>query len=208
MQENFKITAVSRDDTGKGASRRLRRTGMVPGIIYGGNQEPRNIATRHNELIRHLENESFYSHILTVDVDGTPEKVVLKALQHHPAKPFVLHLDLQRVAATDRIKMQVPLHFVGEEVAPGVKGGGTMFHTLNSVEVTCAAKDLPEYIEVDVSNMELDDVIHMSQLTPPEGVELTALSHGDASHDDTVVSCHGRKAVSDVESEEAEGAEE
>lgn len=206
MQENFEINAVSRSDQGKGASRRLRREGMVPGIIYGGGQEPQMIATKHNELIQHLEHEAFYSHILKVNVDGTAQKVVLKDLQRHPAKPFVTHMDLLRVADSDRIKMHVPLHFLNEETAPGVKAGGQVSHTLTDVEVICEAKNLPEYIEVDLGAMNVGDIVHLTELKLPEGVELVALTHGDVEeHDEAVVAIHAARGGASAEEGEGEG---
>ena len=146
MQENFEIIAVAREDAGKGASRRLRREGMVPGIIYGGDAEPQMVSTKHNVLLQHLEHEAFYSHILSVKVDGKAQKVVLRDLQRHPAKPFVTHFDLQRVSATERLKMNVPLHFIGEDTAPGVKASGEVSHNMTDVEIICLAKDLPEAV--------------------------------------------------------------
>ena len=206
MQENFEIIAVSRSDQGKGASRRLRREGMVPGIIYGGGRDPEMFATRHNELIQHLEREAFYSHILTVKVDGKGQKVVLKDLQRHPSKPFVVHVDLLRVAEGDRIKMHVPLHFVNEATAPGVKAGGQISHTMTDVEVICAAQDLPEYIEVDMGSMNVGDIVHLTDLRLPEGVALVALSHGDpAEHDAAVVSIHAPRGGVEVEAGGEEG---
>ena len=203
MQETFEINVVSRSDGGKGASRRLRREGLVPGIIYGGGKAPEMIATRHNELAHQLENEAFYSHILQVNLNGTSQKVVLKDLQRHPAKPFAMHFDLLRVAARDRIKMNIPLHFLGEETAPVVKtGGGKFSHNLTDIEIVCEAQDLPEYIEIDVSHMELGDMIHISDLQLPEGVESVALSQG-ADHDALVVT-----VTSALQAEEAEEAEE
>ena len=200
MQETFEINAVSRSEQGKGASRRLRREGMVPGIIYGGGRDPEMIATRHNELVHHLEHEAFYSHILRVTLDGKSQNVVLKDLQRHPAKPFVLHFDLLRVGDEDRIKMHVPLHFLGEEVAPGVKQGGKLVHHLTDVEVVCRAKDLPEYIEVDVSGMGPGAMLHLSELVLPEGVEVMALTQGE-EHDAAVVAVQAPRGV-------AEGGEE
>jgi len=210
MQEDFEFEAVSRGDQGKGASRRLRRDGMVPGIIYGGGKDPEMIATNHNELIQHLDNEAFYSHILTVKVDGKDQKVVLKDLQRHPAKPFVTHIDLMRVAASDRIKMHVPLHFVNEDKAPGVKAGGQVSHAVTDVEVICAARDLPEFIEVDVASLEMGAMLHLSDLKLPEGVSLVALSHGDTEeYDVPVVSIHIARsgAMEDEEGAEEEGGE-
>jgi large subunit ribosomal protein L25 len=212
MQEDYEIDAVSRDDQGKGASRRLRREGMVPGIIYGGGKDPQMIATKHNELFHRLENQSFYSHILNVKVDGKAQQVVLKDLQRHPSKPFLTHIDFMRVAASDRIKMNVPLHFLNEETAPGVKAGGQVSHLMTDVEVLCAARDLPEYIEVDVGAMELNDLLHLSDIKMPSGVELVAFSHGDdpAEHDASIASVHtARMAGDEIEEEgvagEAEG---
>ncbi len=209
MSEIFNIQAVARSDKGKGASRRLRRQGLVPGIIYGGGKDPEMIATLHNKLLQHLEHEAFYSSILNVEVDGQVQRVVLKDLQRHPAKPFVLHFDLQRVADTDRIKMQVPLHFVGEDSAPGVKAGGAISHAMVDVEIVCEAQNLPEYIEVDVSGMEVGDMLHLSDLKLPEGVEIVALSHGDShDHDELVVAIHSKGAAASSDEEEGEAGEE
>ncbi|HHC71458.1 MAG TPA: 50S ribosomal protein L25/general stress protein Ctc [Thiotrichales bacterium] len=207
MSQTFTITAVSRDDKGKGASRRLRREGLVPGIVYGGGKDPQMIATPHNKLVQHLEHEAFYSSILELELDGNTERVVLKDLQRHPAKPFILHFDLQRVADTDRIRMHVPLHFIGEDKAPGIKAGGKIHHALIDLEVICAAKDLPEYIEVDVSNMNVGDMIHLTDLKLPEGVEIVALTHGDAAaHDEAVVSIQADRRAKAAEGEEGEEA--
>lgn len=205
MQETFEIDVVPRSEEGKGASRRLRRSGMVPGIIYGGNREPQMVATKHNELMQHLDHEAFYSHILEVKVDGDVQKVVLKDLQRHPSKPFILHFDLMRVAETDRIKMTVPLHFVGEEKSVGVKQqGGVISHHLSDIEVVCEAKSLPEFIEVDVSAMEVGDVLTLSQLKLPEGVESLALQQGE-DYDHVVVTVHGQRAAEDEEEGEEGG---
>ena len=207
MQENFEISAVSRDVQGKGASRRLRREGLVPGIIYGGDVEPQMFATRHTELLLHLEHEAFYSHILTVKLDGQDQKVVLKDLQRHPSKPFVLHVDLLRVSDKDRIKMNVPLHFINEEDCPGVKAGGKVSHVMTDVEIICAAQDLPEYIEVDMAGMDVGDTIHLSELKMPKGVDILALTHGDEDHDTGVVAIHAAKGGTEAEEESGEGEE-
>ncbi|MDV3239314.1 MAG: 50S ribosomal protein L25/general stress protein Ctc [Gammaproteobacteria bacterium] len=183
MGTSFELTAESRNDMGKGASRRLRREGKVPAILYGGDGEPKMLSLVHNELVRRLEDEAFYSHILAVNIDGKTEQAVLRDLQRHPAKPVIMHVDLQRVKAGEKLRMQVPLHFVGADVAPGVKtAGGLFIHELNEVEVECLPKDLPEFIEVDVSGMNVSDHLHLSDLRLPAGVELTELHRGEG-HD-------------------------
>jgi len=205
MKENFEIVATTRDVQGKGSSRRLRHEGQVPGIIYGGDAEPTMFATNHNDLLLHLEHESFYTHVLTLKLDGKEETVVLKDLQRHPAKPFILHLDLLRVSKKDKIKMTVPFHFVNEETCHGIKmQGGAASHLMNDVEIICAAQDLPEYIEVDMANLEMDQTIHLSEVKLPKGVEIVALTHGE-EHDTGVVSIHKPK-VQAVE-EDAPAAE-
>jgi large subunit ribosomal protein L25 len=199
MQETFELKAELRSDAGKGASRRLRRSGKVPGIIYGGGDEPQMIALDHNELIKHLEHEAFYSHILSVDFGARQDSVVLKDLQRHPARPVIMHIDLQRVRADEKIRMHVPLHFENESVAPGVKQGGQVSHHLPEVVVSCLPKDLPEYLAVDMSRMQLGESLHLSQLALPAGVELVDLTHGD---DALVVSVHTAR----VEQEEGGAA--
>lgn len=180
MSVSFELTAESRNDMGKGASRRLRRAGKVPGIIYGGDSEPRALSLVHNELLRRLEDEAFYSHILTINIDGATEQAVLRDLQRHPSKPLVMHVDLQRVKAGETLRMHVPLHFLGEQECPGVKTqGGIVSHSRVEVEVECLPKDLPEYIEVDVSQMNIGESIHLSQLKLPAGVKLVELINFD-----------------------------
>jgi large subunit ribosomal protein L25 len=183
MATSFELSAESRNDMGKGASRRLRRDGKVPAIIYGGDTAPQTLALNHNELLRRLEDEAFYSHILTVNIDGKAEQAVLRDLQRHPAKPVILHADLQRVKAGEKLRMHVPLHFTNVDIAPGVKtAGGLFIHELNEVEIECLPKDLPEFIEVDVSGMNVGDHLHLSDLKLTAGVELTELHRGEG-HD-------------------------
>jgi large subunit ribosomal protein L25 len=179
MAVNFQLNAEPRTDMGKGASRRLRRAGKVPGILYGGKMEPTSVAFEHKDVAKSLENEAFYSHILTVTLDGKAERAVLKDLQRHPFKPVIMHLDLQRVTDTDKIRIHVPLHFKGEDVAPGVKlANGIFNHLMKHVDVTCLAKDLPEFIEVDVSHLNVGESIHLSDLKLPSGVTLPGLVAG------------------------------
>jgi large subunit ribosomal protein L25 len=186
MSKDFVLNAEVRAAQGKGASRRLRREGKVPAVLYGGHKDPVMLQVVGHELENRLKNEAFYSHILTLKIGDKEESAVLKDLQRHPARTVVTHMDLQRVVADEELRMHVPLHFKGEEVAPGVKqGGGVVQHHLVDVEVLCLPKHLPEFIEVDVSAMQLNDAIHLSQLKLPEGVKLVALQHGD---DQSVVS--------------------
>lgn len=206
MSESYEVHAQGRSAGGKGASRRLRREGLVPGIVYGGQKDPEMISLVHNELVQQLNREAFYSSLLALRIGDQTTQVVLKDLQRHPAKPFVVHVDLLRVAESDRIKMHVPLHFINEATAPGVKAGGQVSHTMNDVEVICAAKDLPEYIEVDLGAMNVGDIVHLTELKLPEGVALVALSHGDVEeHDSAVVSIHTARGGAGGEGE-GEGA--
>jgi large subunit ribosomal protein L25 len=177
--ELYVLDAEIRNDLGKGASRRLRRTGKVPAVIYGGDKDPMAVTLSHSALLRQLEHEGFYSHILSIVLPAGTEKAVLKDVQRHPSKPVVMHLDLQRVSASEKIHIHVPVHFVGEEVSPAVKMGNRISHLLIDVEVSCLPGDLPEYIELDLSQLEEGQSIHLSDLKLPEGVELVALSQGD-----------------------------
>jgi len=208
MSDQFTLNAEVRDDKGKGASRRLRRQGRVPGIIYGGSKEPVSISVDHDELVNQLKHEAFFSHILEIAVGGKKEKAVLKDLQRHVYKPTVVeHLDLQRVSAKEKLRMQVPLHFEGEKECPGVKlNGGVVTHDMVNVEVSCLPKDLPEYIEVDVSELDIGDSIHLSDMKLPSGVELVELMHGD-DHDQQVVSIHQPRAAKEDLEEDEEGGE-
>jgi large subunit ribosomal protein L25 len=197
MKESFVVSAEVRADQGKGASRRLRRTGKVPAILYGGKAEPQKLLVTQHEMAKHLETEAFYSHILTLKVQGQEHQAVLKDIQRHPAKPIFMHFDFQRVFADVAIRMQVPLHFKGEEHAPGVKTGGAIIeHHLIQVEVECLPGQLPEFIEVDLSGLEINDAIHLSQLQLPQGVALVELKHGK---DPSVAACHMPRAVVEVE---------
>ncbi len=204
---DFVVVAEKRTDVGKGASRRLRRADKVPAVVYGGSAEPESLTVDHNELIKQLEHEAFYSSILTLEVGGKKSKAVLKDLQRHPYKPKVLHMDLQRVDPKEKLHMHVPLHFIGDDVAPGVKAGGLLSHSMTDLEVSCLAKDLPEYLEVDVSSMEIGDVLHISDVKLPKGVESVALSHGP-DHDLPVATMHKTRGASEEAAAEGEGAEE
>lgn len=203
MTQTFVVEAEVRAEQGTGASRRLRREGKIPAIIYGGKAGPQNIAISHNELMKQLKIEAFYSHILTLNLGGQSEQVVLKDLQRHPVREEVLHADFQRVVADQLLRKAVPLHFTGEAGSPGVKtGGGMVEHFVNEVEIECYPANLPEFIEVDLSTIELGDVVHLSNLKLPEGVTLIELKH---DNDVAVASCHLTKASK--EDDEAPAAE-
>ena len=206
--QQFELNAEKRVDQGKGASRRLRHAGKVPAILYGAAKEPLALQVQHNELNKQLEHEAFYSHVLTLKVDGKAEKAVLKDIQRHPSRPLILHLDFQRVDEKEELTMRVPVHFMNEEKCVGVKqGGGVISHLLTDLEVTCLPKDLPEYISVDVAALELGETIHLGDLQVPAGVEITALAHGGDPHQ-PVVSVHLPRAAVEEEAAEGEEAEE
>lgn len=195
------LEAESRSDLGKGASRRLRRLeNKVPAIIYGGDKKPKSIHFQHNKVIKALETESIYSSIFDISVDGKTEHVILKALQRHPYKPVVMHMDLQRVSPKDVLVKLVPIHFINEQQSVGIKAGGIINHTMTQVEIRCQAKDLPEFIEVDMTSVAMDDVVHLSDLKLPKGVKLT-VDATDGVHNAPVVSIHAPK-VNAVEEEE------
>ena len=175
----IEITATKRTLTGTGASRRLRHAGRVPAIVYGGGDAAM-IELDHNMVFHKLRNEAFHSSILALNVDGDKQQVLLRDVQMHPFRPIVMHLDFQRVSQTEKIHVKVPLHFVNADVAPGVKlAGGIVSHVITEVDVSCLAKDLPEYIEVDLAHLEAGQSVHLSELKVPAGTELTELSKGD-----------------------------
>ena len=206
MSEDFVVKATSRTAQGTSASRRLRREGKVPTILYGGGEAPQMLAVDHNELLHHLEHEAFYSHILQVDVDGTEQRAVLKDVQRHPSKPRVLHMDLMRIVAGQAIRMTVPLHFTGEKTAPGIKDeGGVLDRLRTELEIECLPKDLPEYIEVDISGLGLNDSIHLEELTLPEGITSIALMHEENW---TVCAIHMPRALVEETDEDEVAADE
>jgi large subunit ribosomal protein L25 len=177
----FALNASVRSDLGKGASRRLRRNeAQVPAVVYGGDKAPQSIGLLAKELTKLLENEAAFSHVIALNVAGATETVLIKALQRHPSKGFVVHADFQRVVAGQKLTAHVPLHFLNEATAVGVKtGGGEISHTISEVEVSCLPKDLPEFIEVDLAKVEVGQTVHLSDLKLPKGVELVALAHGN-----------------------------
>jgi large subunit ribosomal protein L25 len=200
------LEAQARTDIGKGASRRLRRLeNKIPAVLYGGGKKPQSIHLLQNKVVKALESEAIYSSVFDLSVDGKVEHVILKDLQRHPWKPVILHMDLQRVSAKDILIKLIPLHFINEKVAPGVKDGGLITHTMTQVEVRCQAKFLPEFIEVDVAKMAMNDVLHLSNLVLPANVHL-AVDPTQGDHDHPVVSIHMSKA--DISGEATDEAAE
>ena len=203
MAHQFNLAAETRRDAGKGASRRLRREGKIPGIMYGGGEPPTGVAFDANALHRNMAEEAFLSSIISVALDGKQLQAVVRDYQPHPAKRAILHLDLQRVVATEKLRMTIPLHFINQEQSPGVKlGGGSVSHLLTELEVSCLPKDLPEYIEVDVGPMELNDMLHIRDLKLPSGVEVPGFE-ANTDSDLPVVHVHVLRVVEEPAPEAA-----
>jgi large subunit ribosomal protein L25 len=183
----FSLDAQVRTDLGKGASRRLRHADKVPAILYGGEDAPVALTLEHNKVINAADFEAFYSHVLTLNVDGKKVEALLKDVQRHPFKPKITHLDFQRVIAGQEVHTSVPIHFVNEQKCQAVKDGGIAEHHVTEVEITCLPKDLPEFIEVDMTAVEMGQTIHLSDLTLPAGVASVELAKDDETHDLAVV---------------------
>lgn len=205
----IQLEAEVREDIGKGASRRLRRLeNKVPAVIYGGDKAAQSIHLTHHKVVKALETESIFSSVLNIKIGSKVEHVILKDLQRHPYKAIILHMDLQRVSAKDVLVKMIPIHFTNEEKSKGVKAGGMVNHTMTQVEVKCQVKDLPEFIEVDLSDVDLNEVIHLSDLKLPKGVKL-AIDPTEGGHDHPVVSIHlPRVAVEEAAAEEVSAEEE
>jgi len=209
MSTNFTINAKSREDTGKGASRRLRRlTGEVPAIIYGGKKDAEKISILHKDITKTLENDAVYSSIISLSIDGKAEDTIIKDIQRHPAKQIILHMDFFRVSKTTKLQTRVPLNFINEDICVGVKlGGGLIAHTMTDIEVSCLPKDLPESIDVDMAEIDVGQIVHLSDLTLPDGVESVSLSQG-TEYDLTVATVNKQKAVEIDEPSESESTED
>lgn len=203
MAKRFTLAVEPRDGAGKGASRRLRRAGKVPGILYGGGKPPTPVTMDKNEVLRNVEQEAFFSSILDVRFGGEDLQAIVKDIQVHPARRAVVHLDLQRIQANEKIRMTVPLHFLNQATAKGVKeGGGVVSHLMTEVQISCLPKDLPEYLELDIIDLELNKILHLSDIKLPAGVEIPELA-GGPEHDQPVVSIH---VVKEEVEEPVEGA--
>ena len=203
MKTSFELVAEFRETQGKGASRRLRHEGKVPAILYGGHADARALTLSHQKLLILLDNERFYSTILSLKVGEQTQAAILKDVQRHPFKNAIVHIDFQRVQEDEKIRISIPLHFTGAAVSPGVKSqGGIVSHMRNETEVTCLPKDLPEFIEVDISGLSINESIHLSQLKVPEGVTLVDLAKDDAA----VVAIHSPRAEEPEPTAAAAGA--
>ncbi len=203
----FELVAEKREDVGKGASRRLRHANKIPGIVYGADKEPIMLTLDHNVVMHSLENEAFYSSILTLNVGKDSEKVVLKDLQRHPYKNRLMHIDLLRINENEALTMRVPIHFINEDKAKGVKeGGGVISHVMTEIDIVCLPKDLPEYIQVDMLEVGLDETVHINQLVLPEGVQIYSLLHG-GDDSQPVAAIHAPKASAADDAEDAAAEE-
>lgn len=204
-QPTYTFNAQVRNDMGKGASRRLRREGKVPAVLYGAGKDAVALTLEHDKINNAADHEGFYSHILTLTVDGKKIEAIVKDMQRHPFKPKIIHLDFQRVDAKQELNTSVPLHFLNEEDAQ--KAGGVVVHHLNEVEIAVLPKNLPEFIEVDVAGLGVGDNIHLSDLKLPEGVSLVELTKGE-DHDQVVVTVSAKKTEADDDAEDGEAAAE
>lgn len=201
-----KISATGRTDEGKGASRRLRHAAQIPAIVYGGHADPKSIQLQHEKTWVASQNEWFYSSILALDIDGKVEKVLLRDMQRHPYRQQIMHLDFQRVSENEAIRVAVPLHFINVEKSPAGKASDVVVtHELNEVHVSCLPKDLPEFIEIDLGNLQIGDTIHLSQVKMPNGVEVPELKLG-ADHDVAVVVARHARVEAEEDATEAAAA--
>ncbi|MCC5880896.1 MAG: 50S ribosomal protein L25/general stress protein Ctc [Idiomarina sp.] len=198
-QPNYAFNAEIRTDLGKGASRRLRHEGKVPAVLYGAGKEAVALTLQHDKVNNAADHEGFYSHILTLTIDGKKVEAIVKDMQRHPFKLKIMHLDFQRVDAKQELQTSIPLHFLNEEETQ--KAGGVVVHHLNEVEITVLPKNLPEYIEVDIAGMAVGDNIHLTDLKLPEGVSLVELTKGE-DHDQVVVTVSAKKTEAEEEAED------
>jgi large subunit ribosomal protein L25 len=208
MSDNIQLNAEPRADSGKGASRRLRRTGLVPAIVYGGDGDPQSISLGHNEFSHELENEAVYTQLIDLHIGEQSEEVILRDLQRHPFKKRILHADFFRIDKKKPINVVVPIHAVNVDDCVGVKlDGGMVTQVATEIEVICLPKNLPEYLEVDVAELHLGETIHLSELKVPEGVEIVALTYGE-DHDSGVISVVKTRAEEIIPDEAPEDIDE
>lgn len=199
MAGSFVFEGESRAVLGRGNSRRLRQSGKIPAVLYGGGADPVGLILDHNKILKALENDATYSHILTLRFDGKEETAILKDIQRHPSRPIIMHMDFQRVSESQKIRVHVPIHFVNQETSVGAKKGGVVTHSLVDVEVVCLPGRLPEFIEVDLGGLDVGQSVHLSDLKLPPGVEIVELLHG-AEHDQVVAAIQpGRLSADSAE---------
>ena len=179
MSSVFEFDAVSRESAGTGGAKAIRRKGNIPAVVYGGSAEPELVELSHNEVSKKLANEAVYSHVLQLNVGGKVQNAILKGMQRHPAKDTIIHMDFMRISMNEKIKVHVPLHFINEETSLGVKAGGVVTHSMVEIEVACLPGDLPEYMEVDLADIDIGGSVHLSDIVAPKGVEILALMHGE-----------------------------
>jgi len=204
---SIELNAELRTDLGKGASRRLRHAEKMPAIIYGAGKDPVGLTLEQKAVRAHQDNEAFYSSIVDLSIDGKTEQVIIRDVQHHPFRVDLIHIDFQRVDKKSKLHVHVPLHYINEDKGPGVKQfGGQVSHLAVETEIECLPKDIPEFIEVDLIAMNIGDILHLSDIQLPKGVEIMALKQGDA-HDTAIVSVHLPKGGASLDEEEAEGEE-
>ena len=199
MANVFEFVAENRDLAGTSGARAERRNGNVPAVVYGGEAAPQSIVLEHTEVIKHLEHEAVYSHVLDLKIDGKTEKAILKGVQRHPAKPQILHMDFMRVDEAQALKVHVPLHFINEDTCAGVKAGGVVTHSMVDIEISCLPAVLPEYIEVDLAEINIGESVHLSEIKVPEGADVLVLAQ-EGDHDLVVAQVMKTKVV--VESDE------
>ncbi|MEN8258981.1 MAG: 50S ribosomal protein L25/general stress protein Ctc [Pseudomonadota bacterium] len=206
MASSFEFVGQARAKFGSSSARALRRQSKVPAVLYGAGNEVEHLVFDHNKIIKKLENEAVYSHVLTVMVDGQEQSAILKDVQRHPSRPVILHLDFQRVSTMEKIRVHVPLHFLGEDVSVGVKKGGIVMHNMVDLEVSCLPGRLPEFIEVDLSGVDVGESVHLSEIPLPAGIEIIELSHGP-EHDLPVATIQASRVPTEPAGEAEEGSE-
>ena len=202
MAGSFVFEAQVRSELGRGHSRRLRQVGKVPAVLYGGGTDPVGLVFDHNKVLKALENEATFSHILTLRFDGKEETAILKDLQRHPSRPIIMHMDFQRVSESQKIRVHVPIHFLNQDTSVGAKKGGVVTHNLVDIEVSCLPMHLPEFIEVDMAKVDLGDSVHLSDIKLPPGVAIVELMHGP-DHDQIVAAIQAGRVA--AEASDAEG---
>ncbi|MCH9696659.1 MAG: 50S ribosomal protein L25/general stress protein Ctc [Gammaproteobacteria bacterium] len=211
MAVNYQFDAEKREHAGTSVARKIRRDKKIPAVIYGGHADPEMLVLDHNEVEKKLMDEGYYSHILSINIDGQkPQQAIMKTIQRHPSKSRILHMDFMRITAGEKIKVTVPIHFLNEDKCIGVKqSGGSVLHTMNELEIICLPSELPESIDIDVADLDIGGAIHLTQIDLPDNVEIAALTHGDEQdYDQIIVSITPPRVVQDEVDAPEEAGEE